>query len=86
MNKLEATTTLFKGTHFEVKKGEIIYWENSIYSEKLQSWTIAFYHKVNNEFEYFDRTTQMHFAREIQRMNDLQNTNQSCCTPGGKCC
>jgi hypothetical protein len=72
MNELIATTTLFEDTNFEVRKGKTIYWENSIYSENWQSWTICIYHKVNGKFEYFDRVTQRDFSREVQRMNDLK--------------
>lgn len=73
MNELLATTTLFKGTHLEVKKGEMIYWQNSIYSENWQSWTIAIFHKVNGKLEYFDKVIQRDFAREIQRMKDKKD-------------
>lgn len=71
MNELIAKTTLFKGTHLEVQKGETIYWQSSIYSENWQSWTIAIYHKVDGKFKYFDRVSQRDFSREIQRMNEL---------------
>ena len=73
MNELIATTTLFEGTHLEVPKGKTIYWQNSIYSENWQSWTIAIYHKVDGKFEYFDRVVQRDFAREVQRMREMSN-------------
>jgi hypothetical protein len=76
MNELLATTTLFDGTHLEIKKGKTIYWKNSIYSENWQSWTIAIYHKVEDKFVYFHRVIQRDFSREIQRMRDLESLKQ----------
>ena len=70
MNELLATRTLFEGTHLEVKKGKTIYWQNSIYSENWQSWTISIFHKVDDKFGYFDRVRQRDFSREVQRMRD----------------
>ena len=76
MNELLATTTLFRGTHLEVKKAETIYWQNSIYSENWQSWTIAIYRKVDDKFEYLNRVIQRDFQREVQRMRDLESLQQ----------
>jgi hypothetical protein len=75
MNELLATTTLFKGTNLEVPKGKTIYWQNCIYSENWQSWTIAIYHKVDGRLEYFDRVVQSYFLREVQRMREMSNNS-----------
>jgi len=76
MNEITATKTLFEGTHLEIKKGKTIYWKNSIYSENWQSWTISIYHKVNGEFEFFDRVIQRDFVREIQYMQDEEKARR----------
>ena len=73
METLTATTTLFEGTHLEIKKGKTIYWQDSIYSENWQSWTIGIFHKVGEKLEFFDRVRQSDFAREVQRMKELTN-------------
>lgn len=71
MNELIATTTLFKGKSYEIKNGDTFYWQHSIYSENWQSWTIALYYKVDDNFKFLEKVTQRDFTREIQRMNEL---------------
>jgi len=76
MKELLVTKTLFKGTHLEISPNKTIFWQNSIYSENWQSWTIAIYHKVNDKYKCLGIVPQRDFSREVQIMHDLNLKQQ----------
>jgi hypothetical protein len=72
-NKLKeiiVTKILFKGTPFEIQKGETIYYRNGLYSENWQSWTIDIFKKIDGNYKFYRKVTESEFSREIQYMRD----------------
>ena len=48
MNEIIATKHLLFGSQIEIARGNTFYWQNGIYSENWQSWTINIYEKKDD--------------------------------------